>query len=738
MKTKLIFTTLLAMFLLPAARAQTNFGNAISLNGVNQYISVTNFGNILPTNEITVEFWAKANDYGEQSAFMLQPDDPTNRFKSHISYFNGNTYWDFGDIDTSGRIWTATPPYTIGNWVHYALVASQSGNYMAIYTNGNLFVTQSGMTPFLRGVYDLCIGGSTYFYLNGSIDDFRIWNVARTPGQILGNFSHPLTGSESNLVVYYRFDESGGTVASNSATATGAAYNGTLVNGPVRVSATEPYRAFVLGSSSLVEGPVAGNDSVVLGVTPVGTTSRPWTAEANANWLHVSPGFQNGTGSTNVIFSFDDNPGSTRTGTLTIAGQTVTITQAGAAFVAANPVVTLVSSNLSIPSGIAVDGAGNVYIADYDNNAIKKWSPASQTLSTLVASNLNHPKYVAVDPAGNVYFSAPSWFGIYKWSAASNTLSVYAGGIGYVNGLAVDNAGIVYFDLENDPSVYKWTPPSGPKTTLVSGTGFYNPGGMALDRAGNLYIADTYNQWIKKWNPADHTVTNLVSTAPAEPFSVAVDGSGNVYADNIAYGGMQRWTAASNAMTLLVPADYNPLGVAVDGSGNVYFNNKDNNLLQEMPQAWVDNSAHSISALGGTAAFNLVLPTTEFLGGAFAPYAQDPWLAVMGASNGVVHLAFSAGIRSTEFNILGQSFPVIEFPPFALTNPVRLSNGQFQFSFFCNLGNHFTILATSNPALPIDQWDVIDAFYQNGSGSFQLTDPQATNNVRRFYQVRVP
>ena len=53
---------------------------------------------------------------------------------------------------------------------------------------------------------------------------------------------------------------------------------------------------------------------------------------------------QSGTGSTNVVFSYDANPGATRTGTLTIAGQTLTVTQAGSTYVAAGPVTTLVSS----------------------------------------------------------------------------------------------------------------------------------------------------------------------------------------------------------------------------------------------------------------------------------------------------------------------------------------------------------------------------------------------------------
>lgn len=110
-------------------------------------------------------------------------------------------------------------------------------------------------------------------------------------------------------------------------------------------------------------------DSVVLAVN---SPLAPWTASANAPWLHLSAANQSGTGGTNVVFTFDANPGPTRTGTLTIAGLTLTVTQVGSTYVAANPVTTLVGSGSIYPVGVAVDDAGNVYIADYGNHAIKE------------------------------------------------------------------------------------------------------------------------------------------------------------------------------------------------------------------------------------------------------------------------------------------------------------------------------------------------------------------------------
>jgi hypothetical protein len=127
-----------------------------------------------------------------------------------------------------------------------------------------------------------------------------------------------------------------------------------------------------LGTTALVEGPAAGSASDLV------RTSGAWSATTTDSWLHTSA---QGTGNGLAILNFDANPGATRSGTLTIAGLTLTVTQAGSTYVAANPLTTLVASGLHFPAGVAVDGSGNVFIDDFGNNAIKEWSASTQTVS---------------------------------------------------------------------------------------------------------------------------------------------------------------------------------------------------------------------------------------------------------------------------------------------------------------------------------------------------------------------
>ena len=72
---------------------------------------------------------------------------------------------------------------------------------------------------------------------------------------------------------------------------------------------------------------------------------------------------------------------------------------------------------------LAVDGAGNVYIADPGDNALKEWSIATKTLGTLLAAGLNDPSSVALDAAGDVYIANAGDNSILEWNAATKKVS---------------------------------------------------------------------------------------------------------------------------------------------------------------------------------------------------------------------------------------------------------------------------------------------------------------------------
>ncbi len=198
--------------------------------------------------------------------------------------------------------------------------------------------------------------------------------------------------------------------------------------------------------------------------------------------------------------------------------------------------------------------------------------------------------------------------------------------------------------------------------------------GVAVDGAGNVYFADGGNNAVKEWMAASNTVTTLVSSGLYQTLGVAVDGSGNVYVADTFNNAIKEWVAASNTVTTLVSSGlYMPYGVAVDGSGNVYIADFGNKAIKELPRAFVDPTAKTEPASGGSDTLPAVLPATANLTGPFAPVSDSPWLTITGVTNGVVSFAFTANnflSRTAHIIVLNQSITVTQLasPIFLLGN----------------------------------------------------------------------
>jgi len=223
-----------------------------------------------------------------------------------------------------------------------------------------------------------------------------------------------------------------------------------------------------LGTNALLVGSSEGASSVLLAY------DGAWIATANNSFLHLSAGSLSGTGIAMPAFTYDAFAGKgTRTGTLTVAGISLTVTQAGTNYIGPGPGTTLVSSGLNGPNGVAVDILGDVYIADTGNQAIKEWSPSTQLVTTLVSSGLSSPTGVAVDGSGNVYIADSGNDAVYEWNAATQLM------------------------------------------TAVVPSGLSSPKGVVVDGADNVYIADDNNNAIKEITDAFVGPTNLTEPAAA-------------------------------------------------------------------------------------------------------------------------------------------------------------------------------------------------------------------------------
>jgi len=503
--------------------------------------------------------------------------------------------------------------------------------------------------------------------------------------------------------------------------------------------------SYALGTTSLAEGPAGRTDSIILAGVP---SSDPWTATSSVPWMHLSLPQQSGFGSTILLFDFDSNSGLTRTGTLTIAGMKLSVTQAASSYTQ----VTSALPALSLPNlaSVGVDTEGNVYTIDYSNNAVKKWSVTNGVLTTLF-SPANQVHSLAVDPAGNVYtesyydgsFPLPAGARLQKWTKSNGGLSTLINGmfpfVDFLpeNAVGLDHAGNAYAVDAYSGVVREWVARDGSTVTLNPGDDVVTA--AAVDAIGNVTVG-TGSGDVMRW--ANNTWTDLATLGNFGDFDregLAMDGSGNVYITD--YDGIFKWSAAYNSLSRYANTP-TPHALAIDASRNLYMAAANHDLILKLPYAFLDITGKIENMAAGFDSLPPVVPATQDLNPPFFPTTDVPWLTVTGVTNGVVSFSFSANSGPTRvghINVLGQQIAVAQQASPPQLFPARLPNGAFQFSFTNNPAiTSFTIVTSTNLSLPLSNWSLAGPASNISAGVFQFTTQPSTNSSKRFYRVRWP
>jgi hypothetical protein len=213
------------------------------------------------------------------------------------------------------------------------------------------------------------------------------------------------------------------------------------------------------------------------------------------------------------------------------------------------------TAELDSPTSVAIDGAGNVYIADSEHNRIRMVSAATGLISTFAgngtasytgdnaaatAATLNSPSGVALDGAGNLYIADTGNNAIRRVDAVTGIITTVAG----------DGSGLPGF--------------GGDGTVATSGTVLLDaPQGISVDAAGDLYIADTNNQVVREVSVA----TGGISTVAGEYFGPFGNGVGGYNGDG----------ELATAATLNLP-----YAVAFDAASDVLIADAGNNRIREI------------------------------------------------------------------------------------------------------------------------------------------------------------
>ncbi|GLC87751.1 NHL domain-containing protein [Lysinibacillus piscis] len=287
--------------------------------------------------------------------------------------------------------------------------------------------------------------------------------------------------------------------------------------------------------------------------------------------------------------------------------------------------ITATGTQLNIPSGVAVDNAGNIYIADTGNHRIRKVGIGG-TITTIAgtgiqgnagdegpatSAQLNMPQNVVVDNIGNVYIADMGNHRIRKVDTGGTITTIAGMGIPgsagdegaatdaqlmNPQGITVDSAGNVYIADTGNHRIRKVD--TGGTITTIAGTGIPGstgdegaatsaqlsmPSGVAIDSAGNVYISDAIDQRIRKVDTGGIITTIAGTGIPGStgdggaatsaqlslPMGVAVDSIGNIYITDLGNSKIRKVTMTT--VTTVPDAPTNVTAVAGDGQATVGF-----------------------------------------------------------------------------------------------------------------------------------------------------------------------
>ncbi len=422
---------------------------------------------------------------------------------------------------------------------------------------------------------------------------------------------------------------------------------------------------------------------------------------------------------------------------------------------------------LNYPYGVALDGKGNVYLADAYNNRIRKIA-SNGTISTVAGNGtagfsgdggpalnaeLNTPSGISLDNAGNIYIAdtyndrirSVSTSGVITTIAGSGSTPGYSGDGGPAvaavldapRGVVVQGSNVFVADSVNNR--VREILPNGVITT-VAGTGaadfggdggpavqaaLYNPEAVVLDAAGNLYIADTLNNRVRKVNPAG-TITTYAGSGvlgfsgnggPAtqaefyDPRGLTVDAAGNLYIVDAFNCQVRKVTTDGSLATVAgngncqlsgdggpaTSASLNyPYGITTDGAGNFYIADTANGRIRE------------VLAPGTAIPFQAAPANLSFTANSDGTVPSPQTISL---SSLVPGLAYSSANQASWLNI-SPSSGSIPVSLNASANPAGLAPGTYKDTIVIAVPNAtpsqatipvtFTVGSAQPPALSVD------------------------------------
>jgi sugar lactone lactonase YvrE len=395
------------------------------------------------------------------------------------------------------------------------------------------------------------------------------------------------------------------------------------------------------------------------------------------------------------------------------------------------------ASSLARPAAVAFDSAGNLYIADRDNHVVREVNTAG-IITTIAGTGeqgfsgdggaatgaqLDSPSGVAIDAAGNVYIADTRNHRVRKVSGGTIATIAGTGTAGFSgdggpsvsaalnnpSALALDSNGNLYIADTDNHRIRKI---AGTTITTVAGNGeqFFSgdggaavaagldsPAGVAVDSTGNIYISDTRNQRVRIVNAAGNISTlagngtrayvgdgaAATAAALARPRGLSVDAQGNIYfadSDNnairligntgtittVAGNGSQGFAGDGGLATKAILDT--PQAPAVKAAGGFALSDTNNNLVREVSSSGIINTISGVSpGIGGgqgvggetltiagtsTSAYGSGTLTVTFSNGANNATGQVSLVETGGSSTPIASAPISSNVAAIDISAI--------------------------------------------------------------------------------------
>jgi RHS repeat-associated protein len=449
------------------------------------------------------------------------------------------------------------------------------------------------------------------------------------------------------------------------------------------------------------------------------------------------------------------------------------------------------------PQSVAVDAAGNLYIADTNSSVVRKVNASTGIITTLAGTGtggysgdggpatgaqLLGPKGIALDPAGNVYIADNGNEVIRKVNVSTGIITTFAGkgwmgysgdgglatnaSLSYTLSIAFDGAGNLYIADMYYMVVRKVSAATGIISTVAgNGTAGYSgdggpatsaelnwPYGIAVDPLGNIYVADFDNNVIRKVTAATGIITTIVGngtsgysgdSGPAlsaelnAPYGVALDVAGNLYIldsgnqverqvspsgtiSTVAGDGVQGFSGDGGPATSAELSA--PAGISVDSLGNLYIADSWNLRVRMVGSSVVEPiTSEPVITWGAPATipYGTVLSSTQLnatanVEGTFTYEPAAGTLLTMGVNSLTVVFSptdtthYSTAMATVPLTVT-QATPIITWPtPAPIPYGIGLSSAQFNAT--ANVPGSFTYTPAVNEILGPGWYTLTAAF----------------------------